>query len=389
MKRDIINKKQVVASVKRVLKRKQAPKNVEQWFLSTFVNYELNNAPYSLVASQETIDIVKGVFNQIQQANAVKERSSYIEESIEKIKNAKDPKALDIKVSEVLNPDLDKPTKRKRKLKYKLDSKPKPEETWFSGIEIVSGPFVVSGTVYHKILPRLYLINDLCDLFLSGTYKHIDKLERVSVPDAEKHHIMWIKQLNKQGNEEEDFDGRKLLHCYDNHYQLVELTSEKCLQREGFMLRHCIAGASYLKKVREGSHKILSIRDEQNKPQITILVEVGKRGYPNSRKKAMSLAEQRVKGTSRIGKELYLRDMSGFANRREFSDDETSMLLELYDVLKLDKNRFKTAEAAFDSFLFQLEDEDGDEDGDEDEWPEDDFDDECEEDDDEEDIEEF
>lgn len=95
-----------------------------------------------------------------------------------------------------------------------------------------------------------------------------DSLSRVSVPDAVRNTSEWNKMLASAKNMEEMNKGVKQVHKqYDTGHQWVELSPEG-LQAEGAAMRHCVGG--YCSSVEDGSTRILSLRDKEGKPAVTV-----------------------------------------------------------------------------------------------------------------------
>lgn len=103
--------------------------------------------------------------------------------------------------------------------------------------------------------------------------KELREINRVSYPVAFKKSLDWTKQLNKLKDKNIlkafDEEGLKILHTFENGYKLVKLTTKENFDREGNLMRHCVAGY-YERFIREKTFMILSVRDKENKPLATI-----------------------------------------------------------------------------------------------------------------------
>jgi len=121
---------------------------------------------------------------------------------------------------------------------------------------------------------------------------------RFSFEEAKKEEENWHESLinnpvisEKIKNKEIDED-RIIFRCSDNKY-FFYLLNEYDLSVEGNQMMHCVGGANYKQKVRnaaenKGGSFIVSLRDEQNRPHVTIEInsntgnEIQIRGKGNS-----------------------------------------------------------------------------------------------------------
>ena len=101
-----------------------------------------------------------------------------------------------------------------------------------------------------------------------------EQLARTSVPDAVAKTAEWNKLL-AEGKRLEDMNkGVKAVHRqYDTGHQWVELSPEG-LAGEGKAMRHCVGG--YCSSVESGDTRILSLRDKEGQPRVTVEVAPGK-----------------------------------------------------------------------------------------------------------------
>ncbi len=122
------------------------------------------------------------------------------------------------------------------------------------------------------------------------------KIERMSYPEAFKQSLEWTKKLNKKTDKnvlkQIQEEGLKLIHTFENGYKLVKLNTKENFDREGKLMRHCVAGY-YERFIQEKSFMILSIRDKENKPLATI----------EARMKFDTLTIEQIKGRS--NREVY------------------------------------------------------------------------------------
>lgn len=107
-----------------------------------------------------------------------------------------------------------------------------------------------------------------------GLHLTPEQLSRTSVPDAVAKTAEWNKLL-AEGKRLEDMNkGVKAVHRqYDTGHQWVELSPEG-LAGEGKAMRHCVGG--YCSSVESGNTRILSLRDKEGQPKVTVEVAKGR-----------------------------------------------------------------------------------------------------------------
>lgn len=79
----------------------------------------------------------------------------------------------------------------------------------------------------------------------------------------------WSKDLHENEGEE-DPKGITVIREYPDDFKWVKVFSQQSLDREGFLMRHCVG--SYFEKVFKGKCKVYSLRNEKNIPKCTIEV---------------------------------------------------------------------------------------------------------------------
>lgn len=143
-----------------------------------------------------------------------------------------------------------------------------------------------------------------------------EQIQRTSVADAVAKTSEWNKLLAKQTQLQDINNGIKQVHKqYPDGHQWVELSPEG-LKAEGQAMRHCVGG--YCNSVENGSTRILSLRNGEGQPRVT--VEVGGPQYLDTFLKTQkdpdglySDLHERVQ-SERAGNgdyELYARDLLG------------------------------------------------------------------------------
>jgi ankyrin repeat protein len=94
-------------------------------------------------------------------------------------------------------------------------------------------------------------------------------ITRISYLDALKKADDWTKWLSRRGEGDEDLSGIEKIMSVSG-YTWVYVNSPRSLDREGKLMQHCVG--SYSKEVEQSHCKIISLRDSQNEPHITLEV---------------------------------------------------------------------------------------------------------------------
>jgi hypothetical protein len=120
-------------------------------------------------------------------------------------------------------------------------------------------------------------------------------ITRVSAPDALEKAEDWTRWLAQKASDEEDSSGIEEIMS-DGSYTWVYVTSPQALDREGKLMQHCVG--SYADEVAESKCRIISLRDSQNEPHITLeirdktVVQIkGKQNQPPVKKYIPLLAD--------------------------------------------------------------------------------------------------
>lgn len=104
---------------------------------------------------------------------------------------------------------------------------------------------------------------------------HLKHWKRVSVEEAIHLSEVWHERLARKAAEDfpEDWDHAKTITKLPDGFTAVKLTSQKALLRESNIMGHCVGTAStYLYQVQRGEMSIISIRDKNNIPHVTISI---------------------------------------------------------------------------------------------------------------------
>lgn len=96
------------------------------------------------------------------------------------------------------------------------------------------------------------------------------RLRKMSLSDAKRKATEWTKQQQKKGRDLVDTeDDIESIHDFKDGTKIVRLKSKKALQREGFLMGHCVGGYS----VDNSDQHIYSYRDLKNMPHATFEVK--------------------------------------------------------------------------------------------------------------------
>lgn len=104
------------------------------------------------------------------------------------------------------------------------------------------------------------------------------RLDRMSVENVvqaadlavKQYNAKVAKELKKAGNQESEADIKTLVE-YPGGYRIVEMLTQKALDREGNIMSHCV-GSHHGEYLKSGQRRMFSLRDAQNEPHATIEV---------------------------------------------------------------------------------------------------------------------
>ena len=91
-------------------------------------------------------------------------------------------------------------------------------------------------------------------------------LDSYSLLDALEESQGYQSFAQRKGKEESDVN--PTLYRFADGWKVVELRTEKALEREGDLMNHCVGG--YCEQVESGESRIFSLRDPDNKPHVTM-----------------------------------------------------------------------------------------------------------------------
>jgi hypothetical protein len=97
---------------------------------------------------------------------------------------------------------------------------------------------------------------------------------RMTWEDAVEAQAEWHKDIARQSRvtelTAEQMEGIVTIMEFDDGFRWVDVQTEICLKHEGTVMGHCVGQGGYTQGVKEGTTKILSLRDGNNNPHATI-----------------------------------------------------------------------------------------------------------------------
>jgi ankyrin repeat protein len=105
----------------------------------------------------------------------------------------------------------------------------------------------------------------------------INDITRISVSDAIEKSLDWTEWLVRQGAGTGSKDDSTEVLSLSGGYKWVQLSSQAALDYEGSEMGHCVG--SYGDKVSANQCRIFSLRDQSNKPHVTVEVTNGGEVY--------------------------------------------------------------------------------------------------------------
>lgn len=135
---------------------------------------------------------------------------------------------------------------------------------------------------YQKKNPPLEqsVLDHVIDWMQSDDAKgYLDRLDRVAVPAAIGLSNKWTEKINKANEkkikQQQDPDHKGIISVFkfDDGYSVVKVVSDYSLQREGYLMGHCVGSYTEESNIQEGL-EIYSLRDSKNQPHCTIEFEL-------------------------------------------------------------------------------------------------------------------
>lgn len=107
-------------------------------------------------------------------------------------------------------------------------------------------------------------LEHILDFFVSGAAP--TRLQKMSFEDAKRKAKEWSEKNQRKGRGFTDsIEDIELIHDFLDGTKIVRLKSKKALEREGFLMSHCVGGYS----VNTEDMSIYSYRDKNNNPHAT------------------------------------------------------------------------------------------------------------------------
>lgn len=93
--------------------------------------------------------------------------------------------------------------------------------------------------------------------------------------------VEWHEEMRRKYQIEKmnipNLDENRIIFRFSDKEHFLYLLSEKDLKYEGAIMGHCVGGSGYKSKVKNKYSLVLSIRDKNNMPHVTIEVDVKSR----------------------------------------------------------------------------------------------------------------
>ena len=141
----------------------------------------------------------------------------------------------------------------------------------------LSGTHKYDVWIAREIKKNSKLINKQRDFqfILDWIQRLPEDINKLSFEEAYKKSDEWHKNLPVKEKKKEEFkkikeevqDVRVIYKCKDQKHSFILLKPEE-LDREGSLMNHCVA--TYKSKLKSGNCLIISLRDDQNNPYVTI-----------------------------------------------------------------------------------------------------------------------
>lgn len=93
---------------------------------------------------------------------------------------------------------------------------------------------------------------------------------RFTLAEACKHADQWTETMNRRIETINDAKTVREVFRFEDGFKLVQLTTKDEFKREGKLMSHCVGSHSYCDSWERGGNMILSLRDEENEPHVTI-----------------------------------------------------------------------------------------------------------------------
>lgn len=130
---------------------------------------------------------------------------------------------------------------------------------------------ILDEALQQRIQPVLDYMLDLV------TSKPDTNVAAIGFDVAEQRAVKWHQQLQRQQPVvPPEEDGAQIIKTYTDGYTWRRVVGREAMDREGNAMGHCVGRLSYYQMVIRAKTEIVSLRDQQNEPHVTI--EIGKAG---------------------------------------------------------------------------------------------------------------
>lgn len=121
---------------------------------------------------------------------------------------------------------------------------------------------------FAKLCPVDSDIEHILDYLVSSAAP--TRLQKMSFVDAKRKAKEWSESQQRKGKNLKDSDADvEMIHDFFDGTKIVRLKTKNALQREGFLMGHCVGGYS----VDSSNQHIYSYRDSKNMPHATFEVQ--------------------------------------------------------------------------------------------------------------------
>jgi hypothetical protein len=164
-------------------------------------------------------------------------------------------------------------------------------------------PVYASTLGTNRMLP----VDEIRDYLFTRTPAEIKNMGVVDVAAKSRE---WHRKMEAARQNPEKFSSKELFQgtapVLDvNKYKWVDVKTADALALEGNIMGHCVGGSNYCNAVSKGTIKIVSLRDKNGLPHVTIQLEKTPEGFTRV---------AQIKGTANNSPEKYFNEVNAFLN---------------------------------------------------------------------------
>jgi hypothetical protein len=135
-----------------------------------------------------------------------------------------------------------------------------------ANVEVISWLNTTGKKAIEKRGATISELEHILDFFVSGAAPN--RLQKMAYVDAKRKAEEWSKRNQKKGRDLVDSkDDIETIHKFKDGSAIVKLKTKTALQREGFLMSHCVGGYQLSNECQ-----IYSYRDKKNMPHATFEV---------------------------------------------------------------------------------------------------------------------